>query len=112
MTRESESLFDARGSRCDKCGSDDVTLNWHGPGPDHETRRYARCRSYGEDWGKPRAEHLHYHCRTCQNHEGPCCPACMKIAAALEATGESDPMYSGSIRCCCHAEMKEAKGER
>ena len=47
-----------------------------------------------------------------KNHEGPCCPACMKIAAALEATGESDPMYLGSTRCCCHAEMKEAKGER
>jgi hypothetical protein len=61
---------------CEKCGSDDLNVQWHGAGPDHRTRQYARCRVYGEDRGKPAGEHLHYHCRRCDfDWAGPLTPA-------------------------------------
>lgn len=65
MTR-STTTFDAREARCEKCGSDDINITWHGRGANHVTRRFAECREYGEMRGKPVAEHLHYTCRTCQ----------------------------------------------
>ena len=52
-------------SACVKCGSSDIHTAWHGEGGNHRSRRFQRCRQYGEDWGKPAEEHLHRHCRNC-----------------------------------------------
>lgn len=49
---------------CEKCGASDIYCRWHGK-VDHHSRRYARCHPYGDDWGKPKEEHLHYTCRNC-----------------------------------------------
>ena len=51
---------------CVKCGSDDISVSWHGAGEDHHTRANAECRKYGRDQGQPEAEHLCCTCRTCQ----------------------------------------------
>lgn len=51
---------------CVKCGSTDISTVWHGKGGSHRTRRFATCREYGDDWGKPAKEHLHRTCRCCQ----------------------------------------------
>jgi hypothetical protein len=62
--------------RCGKCGFGDVMIRWHGNGAYHSSRRGQACwGDYGSDRGKPKSEHLHYHCRTCQfSWTGPLTP--------------------------------------
>lgn len=91
------SLFDARYVRCEKCGSDDVCVRWHGEGSEHDSRHYDVCREYGRWRGEPKEEHLHYTCRTCSwQWHGP--PAQLRTVLSLddlydriaEAAGERD----------------------
>ena len=82
---------------CEKCGSDEVLTRWHGKGAYHESRYPQPCHGdYGPSRGKPKGEHLHYHCRNCQfDWTGPVLSRSLRVGDSLPLVSRRVDVLAG-----------------